>query len=116
MIKTASAFAALNGRGEVCADDIREAARLALPHRIAGAADDTPESSAEQLDRLIGPNRDVSAEDMDSEHGPSGESEDPESMQVPGSAAAGSIVFDFLKKKSTPSRMKNPKSSKPPSN
>jgi len=102
MVKTAAAFAALNGRDTVIAEDIREAAKLALPHRIAGAADDTPESSSEQLDQLIGPNREGAVEDFDSERGISTDSDDVESMQVPGSAAAGSIVFDFLKKKSTP--------------
>ena len=102
MIKTAAALAALNGRAEVSAEDIRESARLALPHRIAGAADATPESSSEQLDRLIGCNRNGAVEDMSSEEGASSESYDMESMQVPGSAAAGSIVFDFMKKKSIP--------------
>jgi len=99
MVKTACAFAALNERSEVLAEDVREAARLALPHRIAGTADDTPESSSEQLDKLIGGNNTGAVEDLSSERGIDSGADEAEIMQVPGSAAAGSIVFDFLKKK-----------------
>jgi magnesium chelatase subunit D len=96
--RTAKAFAALNGRSSVYREDIREAARLALVHRISGAADDTPESSEDHVDRLLG-GASMSLLQKEVERGGTGDFEDSEIMQVPGSAAAGSIVFDFLKKK-----------------
>ena len=102
--RTAKTFAALNGRSRVHREDVKEAARLALPHRISGAADDTPESAEKMIDRLIG-GASMSLLTEESERGAPedpGDFEDSESMQVPGSAAAGSIVFDFLKKKSLP--------------
>lgn len=122
MAKTTAALAALNGRRRVAPEDVQEAARLALPHRITGRVDDTPESSADRLEKLIaglqlpdleGPpeepegQRPAPADDHSAPEKPSafeGRGErtvDPlEELQVPGSAAAGSIVFDFLKKKS----------------
>ncbi len=119
MAKTASALAALNGRGRVRQEDVQEAARLALPHRLSGRIGDTPESSADRLEELIGgqelPDLDAPPEgeidrppppSFDPASGFEGRSErsvDPlDELQVPGSAAAGSIVFDFLKKKSPP--------------
>jgi len=99
--KTAKTFAALNGRWEVSREDVKEALRLALPHRISGAAEDTPESAEKMIDRLIG-GASISLLTEESERGAPDEYDDSEAMQVPGSAAAGSIVFDFLKKKSLP--------------
>jgi Mg-chelatase subunit ChlI len=142
MSRTAIALAALGGRGEVRKEHVLEAARLALPHRISGAVDATPESEAERLEQLIAgfdaqtlaqaqeaarerarrgerrkeisPARNQeSAEREDAglaeaEEGAAGQAtgaaeaygEGLEELQVPGSAAAGSIVFDFLEKKS----------------
>src|SRR6056297_2449783 len=122
MAKTAATLAALNGRGRVRQEDVQEAARLALPHRLSGRIDDTPESSADRLEELIGgqelPDLDAPPEGKEGEEGEvdrrppsfdpassfegrSDRSVDPlDELQVPGSAAAGSIVFDFLKKKS----------------
>ncbi|MCF7952415.1 MAG: magnesium chelatase, partial [Spirochaetaceae bacterium] len=117
MAKAASALAALNGRDRVRQEDVQEAARLALPHRLSGRIDDTPESSADRLEELIGgqelPDLDAppegeidrqppqSFDPASSFEGRSERSVDPlDELQVPGSAAAGSIVFDFLKKKS----------------
>lgn len=99
MAKTATAFAALNGRTEVLQADVSEAARLALPHRISGAVDDTPESSEEKIDKLLG-GSESSVLEAAADEATAGDSEEMAAMQVPGSAAAGSIVFDFLKKKS----------------
>ena len=119
MAKTAATLAALNGRGRVRQEDVQEAARLALPHRLSGRIDDTPESSADRLEELIGgqelPDLDAPPESTEGEidrrppsfdrassfEGRTERSVDPlDELQVPGSAAAGSIVFDFLKKKS----------------
>ena len=116
MAKTASALAALNRRGEVMPEDVQEAARLALPHRLSGSIDETPETSSDRLDKLIAgynlPDREAapkglqgtpSFEKPSAFEGRTERTVDPlEELQVPGSAAAGSIVFDFLKKKSPP--------------
>ncbi|HDQ13245.1 MAG TPA: magnesium chelatase [Sediminispirochaeta sp.] len=97
--KTARAFAALNSRRRILREDVFEAARLALSHRLSGSLDSSPENNQEALDRLIGGSE---LSDMEAEEagGSSSEGEEFDTMQVPGSAAAGSIVFDFLKKKS----------------
>ncbi len=113
MAKCAMALAALNSRRRVAPQDVQEAARLALPHRISGRVDDTPESAADRLEQLLAgvqlPDLEASPEPdaRKSQASPTtfeGRAErtvDPlEELQVPGSAAAGSIVFDFLKKKS----------------
>lgn len=116
MAKTASALAALNRRREVMPEDVQEAARLALPHRLSGSIDETPETSSDRLEKLIAgynlPDREAapkgiqgtpSFEKPSAFEGRTERTVDPlEELQVPGSAAAGSIVFDFLKKKSPP--------------
>ncbi|MFW6360982.1 MAG: ATP-binding protein [Spirochaetota bacterium] len=121
MAKCAVALAALNSRRRVAPQDVQEAARLALPHRIGGRVDDTPESAADRLEQLLAgvqlpdleappqpdarksqaPPHDQPAEKPSAFEGRAERTVDPlEELQVPGSAAAGSIVFDFLKKKS----------------
>lgn len=121
MAKCAAALAALNSRRRVAPEDVQEAARLALPHRITGRVDDTPESAADRLEQLLAgiqlpdleappepdaqknpaPPPDRPAEKPSAFEGRAERTVDPlEELQVPGSAAAGSIVFDFLKKKS----------------
>jgi Mg-chelatase subunit ChlI len=132
MAKTAKALAALNNRREVRFEDVQEASRLSLPHRLSGSIDETPESSTDRLDELIAgynvsdletqPTHAKSEQskpehvELDDNKGFSGSPSfeqpsafegraertvDPlEELQVPGSAAAGSVVFDFLKKKS----------------
>ena len=113
MAKCAAALAALNSRRRVAPQDVEEAARLALPHRITGRVDDTPESAADRLEQLLAG---VQLPDLEAPPEPAAQKNpappttfegraertvDPlEELQVPGSAAAGSIVFDFLKKKS----------------
>jgi Mg-chelatase subunit ChlI len=152
MARTAVALAALGGRRRAGKEHVLEAARMALPHRIAGTAEATPESEAERLEQLIAgfgardlaeaqeaarrsegsgvdgetEERERQRERADWRHrqdekgsdgedsaaenfGPAadpaglaaaGDAEGLEELQVPGSAAAGSIVFDFLEKKS----------------
>jgi Mg-chelatase subunit ChlI len=142
MARTAVVLAALNGRAAAEKADVLEAARLALPHRIAGDVDATPESESERLEGLIAgfdarslaEARQAAREEAQEEArnksaggdaervggetepgargGASGYTETAgvasaasgaeglEELQVPGAAAAGSIVFDFLEKKS----------------
>ncbi len=131
MAKTAKALTALNRRTDVRLEDVQEAARLSLPHRLSGSIDETPESSNDRLEELIAghnlPDLETESEhpqpkQAKSEHAEPDENKgftgapsfeqpsafegraertvDPlEELQVPGSAAAGSVVFDFLKKK-----------------
>ncbi len=148
MSRTALALAALGGREEAGKEHVLEAARLALPHRISGAVDATPESEAERLEQLIagfdartlaqaqeatreqarrGEKRRAEEQANETRQQEAGDGEEAatsapgsagaadelgadavagdygeglEELQVPGSAAAGSIVFDFLEKKS----------------
>jgi Mg-chelatase subunit ChlI len=89
LVRTAAAWAALLEKEAVDSDDVRQVASFVLPHRI----DSFPFSSELELDNLSQETLEESGE----ENG--GEDEDGLDLQVPGAAAAGSIVFDFLKKK-----------------
>ncbi|HZC40477.1 MAG TPA: ATP-binding protein, partial [Streptosporangiaceae bacterium] len=51
--RAAAAHAAWQGRAEVTAEDIRAAARLALPHRRRRQPFDAPELAADELDRAL---------------------------------------------------------------
>ena len=102
IIKGARALAALLEKTAVTATVVAEAARLALPHRMARSPLDSDANLDERLDGVIG--RLIAGEEPP---GPAEtEAEVPEvldemtdSMEVPGSMAAGSILFAFLKKK-----------------
>ena len=101
LLKAAAALAALLEGEEVSQPELAEAARLALAHRLEGAPLQAPEESARELEKLIlrelegeGPaprpsGAEDSGEDWDAE----------EKIQVPGSAAAGSILLNLFKKK-----------------
>jgi magnesium chelatase subunit D len=111
LIKAARAHAALLEKSVVEAADIAIAAQLALPHRLALSPLDTPDQLQGRIDHalqqlLVLPTEDTAA-DADEEE-PSGIGlategleEMAERIQVPGACAAGSIVFSFLKKKTT---------------
>jgi magnesium chelatase subunit I len=105
MAKTASALAALRGKREVGTEELHEAARLALPHRIAGAIDETPETVIGRLEEILEEGESGEGHSRD-DGGDEGRSGDPmdymEDFQVPGATAAGSLVFDFLQKKNSP--------------
>lgn len=106
--KTARALAAFTEAEEIRKEHIREAARLVLPHRIELGPFQDERKVMERIEALT-----EGKEPPSKPHatGASLEEEsiyqeeygvDPtvlEEMQVPGSTAAGSIVFEFLKKK-----------------
>ena len=52
--KTAMALAAWDGRGEVCLDDVRQAALLALAHRRRRGPFDKPGIDPEELEKVLG--------------------------------------------------------------
>jgi len=96
MLKTARALAALGGRGEATRADLHQAAGYVLPHRLGDDPLATPESSSGRLEELLA---DVLAE-RDDEHAPLEDDELlAEAMQVPGGAAAGSILLCPSEKK-----------------
>ncbi len=101
ILKAARAHAALMEKSEIDRTDIFEAAQLAIPHRLKSSPLDRPEALQEKIKSAL-----FQALDLESgakqDHGDTAETnleEMIENMQVPGSAAAGSILFSFLGKK-----------------
>ncbi|HEU0191925.1 MAG TPA: magnesium chelatase subunit D family protein [Mycobacterium sp.] len=68
--RTAVAHAAWQGRDEVTTDDLRVAARLALPHRRRRKPFDAPGLDDTELDELLPPAADDSDPDPDPDPGP----------------------------------------------
>ena len=100
MAKTARALAALCDRHAAEPIDLAEAARLALPHRLADAAVHSAETAEARISELLNePPAAVRAAE--------GEDQTEEELDLalldevgfPGSAAAGSMLFTYLKKK-----------------
>ncbi|MBN1570493.1 MAG: VWA domain-containing protein [Acidobacteria bacterium] len=99
--KAARAHAALLEKSKIENPDVVEAARLALPHRMMRSALDRPEVLREKIEEAL---HDVLGADPAVKKNDSDPLEiDPEDMaermQVPGDAAAGSLLFSFLGKK-----------------
>jgi Mg-chelatase subunit ChlI len=127
LVKTARALAAFTECDEVDPSHLREAATYVFPHRMARDVIDTPETAREKLQKILAeaapsPNAESHRQDIHHRHSSStpdsdgslsdeGAQWDPleagEQIQVPGAAAAGSLVFDYLKKK-LPRRTSNP--------
>jgi Mg-chelatase subunit ChlI len=104
IMKAARAHAALMEKSAVTFEDIGEAAKLALAHRLATSPLDSPEQIRERIFRALKALDDAEdAPGAEPEGADEGTEDDwermAESMQIPGSCAAGSILFDFLKKK-----------------
>lgn len=76
MARTATALAAWAGRTEVEAEDVRQAALLALPHRRRRNPFDAPGLDEDKLDQTLEENDENSAPDEGPE--PDGPDEDPE--------------------------------------
>jgi magnesium chelatase subunit D len=98
ILKAARAHAALMEKSAIGMADILDAARLSIPHRMKSSPADRQETLQTKLDEAL---RGLSrpAMDADSRKGDAAEMtlEDmAESMQVPGSCAAGSVLFSFL--------------------
>lgn len=109
-IKTACALAALVGKTEVEPDEVADAARYALPHRVRDHALSSPEASYQRVDALVaaavstaaGVDAAAALDDDDAVAL-------AEAMQVPGGAAAGSILL-AVEKKSSPTGSSTPTS------
>lgn len=104
VVKSARALAALTESDAVAAEHIRETARLVFPHRMARSDVETPETAADRLEELLTGSEEPSASlgdtRDDGEHVDGWDPEEAaEQIQVPGAAASGSMLFDFLKKK-----------------
>lgn len=89
MARTATALAAWAGRDEVTADDVRQAALLALPHRRRRNPFDAPGLDEEKLDDTL---REAAEEESRRDEGRSGDGEpgpDPDSDPDPDSGPDG---------------------------
>ncbi|CAN5422713.1 magnesium chelatase subunit D family protein [soil metagenome] len=92
MARTATAHAAWDGRSEVTAEDIRVAARLALPHRRRRNPFDSPGLDEQQLDDLLPPDAPEPPGEPDPDpDGPDGGGQDP---SPPDDAATNSSPQD----------------------
>jgi magnesium chelatase subunit D len=76
--RAASAHAAWNGRTDVTKEDIRVAARLALPHRRRRNPFDAPGIDEQQLDDLLGDDDEPDPDPGPNGDGPSGGSDGPD--------------------------------------
>lgn len=101
VLKTARALAAMLDKTAVGKEEVWEAAKLVMPHRMKSTPLDTAESLQERLLRALTQSGDDNpSEEMDGAAEPHAIDWDEEEMMlIPGAAAAGSIVFDHLKKK-----------------
>ncbi len=101
VLKAARAQAALMEKGRIGEEDIAEAARLAMPHRMKSSPLDSMESLLKKIDSaLCNVRRDGPAPEKIEDPPPEQTPEEmAEQMQVPGSMAAGSILFSFLARK-----------------
>jgi magnesium chelatase subunit I len=112
LIRAAAAYAALLARERVGPSEVFAVASFALLHRASGNPEDSPETMADRIRAILeevqeGENAGSSEEAAKGEvesYALFGEAAGEEElamsdMQIPGSAAAGSILFDFLDKK-----------------
>ncbi|MFO7849705.1 MAG: magnesium chelatase, partial [Spirochaetia bacterium] len=112
LIKAACAFSALLEREHVSDKEVYSIAPYVLAHRAEGEPEDTPESMGEHIKKIIEevqsgetvPPEESPPDETPEAYAPAGSSGEEDSlhtsdMQIPGSPAAGSILFDFLDKK-----------------
>ncbi|MFP4179309.1 MAG: ATP-binding protein [Spirochaetaceae bacterium] len=117
LIKAACAFSALLEKEKVRDREVYSIAPYALAHRAQGEPEDTPESMGERIRKIIeevqegktAPQEDEPTAEEPETYAPVGRSGEDDAlhtsdMQIPGSAAAGSILFEFLDKKKAPRR------------
>ncbi|MGV9807923.1 VWA domain-containing protein [Micromonospora chersina] len=86
--RTAVAHAAWQGRDRVTADDVRVAARLALPHRRRRDPFDTPGLDEQRLDEALRRAREQHPDD-DPDGGPGGPSDGPDGGPGPDGGSGG---------------------------
>ncbi|MEV6972641.1 putative cobaltochelatase [Kitasatospora sp. NPDC093806] len=89
MARTAVALAAWDGRTEVLEEDVRKAARLALPHRRRRNPFDAPGLDEEQLDRTLEEHRQEPEEEPEPPQGPEGEGPEGEGPDDGGDGGDG---------------------------
>ena len=101
LLKLARAQAALLEKSAVGAAEVREAACFVLPHRLPGASLLSPDAARERLDSAVAKVFDSLPEEAELEAADELESLDfmLVDYEFPGSAAAGSMLFQTLKKK-----------------
>jgi magnesium chelatase subunit D len=101
IFKAARAHAALTEKSGIDRLDIFEAAQLVIPHRMKSLLLDRPEALRERIHDAL--HKVLELEPNGNESGRESVALDledmAESMQVPGSAAAGSVLFSFLGQK-----------------
>lgn len=106
IIKGARALAALLESGAIETPHIEAAARFVLPHRLPRTGLEGAREMAEKTDELIGGGGGSSrgrVGDGVFMPGDDGSLDDPyDQTQIPGGAAAGSLVFEHFKKKLNP--------------
>jgi magnesium chelatase subunit D/magnesium chelatase subunit I len=102
MVKAARALAAFLGRDTIDREVLAEAARYVLPHRLPTQPLESNADVARRIEDLIDGTVFYRAEagnaaalDQDEDW------DETERMQIPGGAAAGSLVLDYLVKKKT---------------
>jgi magnesium chelatase subunit D len=101
ILKAARAHAALMEKDNIDTRDLFECALMAIQHRMKPALLDTPEALRQKVRNTLRQLLRLDQSMEEETRRPEGTSlEDlAESMQVPGSAAAGSVLFSFLGKK-----------------
>jgi Mg-chelatase subunit ChlI len=98
LVRTARALAALCDRSTVTSADLAEAARLVLPHRLDGGGA-TAERSAARLEELLAATPPPTLVPLANSASDDETAPLLDNMDFPGSAAAGSMLFTYLKKK-----------------
>jgi magnesium chelatase subunit D len=98
ILKAARAHAAMMEKNEVDRPDVFEAAQLSIQHRIKSSPLEGPDALREKIRNALHQALELKTVDKTNKqaHAEISLEDMIESMQVPGSFAAGSILFDFL--------------------
>ncbi len=98
VLKASRAHAALMERHRLAEEDVAEAVRLAVPHRMKSSPLDSMENLRQRIDSALHERigRGWSPEQTGEQCREQTPEEIAEQMQVPGSMASGSILFSFL--------------------
>ncbi len=100
LVKTARALAAFTGESEITRAHMAEAVHYVLPHRLQNGRLDSSTEREKRIHHLVdGVAGDRTLDEVEQTDDMETSDTESEGMQIPGAGAAGSIVFDFLKKK-----------------
>ena len=111
LVRTARALAALLERTALGRDDLAEAAKLVLPHRLTGPAAGPGAESAAAIRSLLEENLAETDRTDDFSASPDDLAGLDDGLEFPGAAAAGVRLFAHLKKKRPTKPLKRQKSS-----